>query len=210
MMTETTWPAAWGLLLGLSLCLSIGPANLFILRQGVEGRHVLAACGVAACGDATLVALGIVGLGPLLLGFPMVTRAAALVAALFIGWMGVEALRRGLSPAGGPGPGRPSAGALPLGRVVATALALSLLNPQAHAELILLVGSSAAIYGHDGRVEFGMGVAAASFLWLFLLGFAALRLQPVLLRPGIARCLDLATAALMLALALNMVVNRFG
>lgn len=157
-MLLTTYPTAAGLLFGLSLCLSIGPANLFILRQAAAGRHVLAACGLTAFGDATLVALGVAGLGPLLLGFPGVTRMAALLAALFIGWMGVDALRRAILPAAGPAPGVAHAARLSLGRVAMTALAMSLFNPQAHAELVLLVGSAATVYGRPGQLAFGFGV----------------------------------------------------
>lgn len=206
-MSDQLWPALCGVLLGLSLYSSIGPQNLFILRHGMAGRHVFTACGVSALADTLLVVIGMAGLGPFLLGMPRVTQAASLFAALFIGWLGLEALQRFRMAGRGTGETAVPQAGQRLRQVVLTALALSLLNPQAHAELILVVGSWAASYGVHGRIRFGMGVAAASFIWLFLLGYAAIRLQPLLVQPRVARLIDLTTAVILLTLAASQLLR---
>ena len=44
-----------GFTLGLAMIIPIGAQNAFVLRQGLQGRHVLAVCLTCAGSDALLI-----------------------------------------------------------------------------------------------------------------------------------------------------------
>ena len=58
-----------GLFTGLSLIIAIGAQNAFVIRQGLTRRHVFAVVALCTFIDASLIALGIGGLGAALLGW---------------------------------------------------------------------------------------------------------------------------------------------
>ena len=52
-----------GFALSIGLILAIGPQNAFVMRQGLMRSHVFATCLVCSLADASLIAVGIVGVG---------------------------------------------------------------------------------------------------------------------------------------------------
>src|SRR5919109_1032157 len=62
-MTNALTAAAAGFGTGLSLIVAIGAQNAFVLRQGVRRDAVLAVVGICALSDAVLIALGVGGVG---------------------------------------------------------------------------------------------------------------------------------------------------
>ena len=52
-----------GFLASLGLIVAIGAQNAFVIRQGLTKKHVLLVVAICAAADATLITLGIAGLG---------------------------------------------------------------------------------------------------------------------------------------------------
>ena len=52
-----------GLAFGLSLIIAIGPQNVFILRQGLNRKHVGIVVSICIISDALLIAVGAGGMG---------------------------------------------------------------------------------------------------------------------------------------------------
>ena len=78
-----------------------GPANLFAVATGAErGRHA-ALVGVLGMNAATLVWFGAaaLGLGVLVAAFPLAFKVVAVGGALYVAWLGVQAIRAALKPA---------------------------------------------------------------------------------------------------------------
>ena len=73
-----------GLLTGLSLIVAIGAQNAFVLRQGLLKKHVLVIVLICAISDATLITLGVLGLGSLISALPWLLEV--------IRWVGVASL----------------------------------------------------------------------------------------------------------------------
>ena len=46
-------------MMSLSLIVAIGAQNVFVLRQGLRGEHVLAVCLACAASDAILITVGV-------------------------------------------------------------------------------------------------------------------------------------------------------
>ena len=198
-------PLLAGLGTGLSLIVAIGSQNAFVLRQGLRREHVLPVVLVCALSDLVLIAARVAGLGVLVSRAPVLLAVVRWGGALFLLVLAVQAARRAVRPAtleAAEGGLRMSAGA-----AVGTALALTWLNPHVYLDTVLLLGSVAAGYGHDGRWVVGVVAGIASIVWFTALGFGARVLAPVFARPVAWRVLDGVIALVMAVLAVMLVVE---
>ena len=191
-----------GLLLGASLIMAIGAQNTFVLRQGIRREHVGAVVAVCALLDIALMSAGVMGLGALVTAQPRLLTAAALGGAALLAWYGLMALRRALHPgalqAAGQGP------PLPMGRVVAQALSISLLNPHVYLDTVVLVGAVGARQPAGTQGAFLLGSSLASVLWFALLGYGGRALAPLFTRPMAWRLLDFFVALTMFTIAARL------
>jgi L-lysine exporter family protein LysE/ArgO len=201
---------------GLSLIVAIGAQNAFVLRQGVRRDAVLAVVGICALSDAALIALGVGGVGAVVVAWPSVLTAVALIGGLFLIGYGCLAARRVLRPsalgmeAGGAG-ATGTAGAVAgtpgsRRRAVLTCLAMTWLNPHVYLDTVFLLGSIAADRG-PWRWTFGLGAVIASLVWFAALGFGARLLSPLLARPSAWRVLDALIAATMIVLGVTLIAG---
>ncbi|NJC40782.1 threonine/homoserine/homoserine lactone efflux protein [Brevundimonas alba] len=81
-----------------------GPANLFSVANGVERGPAGALAGVVGMNAATLVWFGAaaLGLGALVVAFPQVFRLVSIAGALYVAWLGINALRGAFRTAADP------------------------------------------------------------------------------------------------------------
>ena len=192
---------AWGqgLVLSLGLIVAIGAQNAFVLRQGLRREHVGAVVAFCALADAVLITAGVMGLGQALGDQPVLTRALAVVGAVFLAWYGWTALRRArhagaLTAAAGEQPMR-------LQAALMQAAAFTLLNPHVNLDTVLLVGSIGAQQPPALRGWFALGASSASVLWFSALGFGARWLAPWFARPRAWQVLDVLIGVTMWALS---------
>lgn len=191
-----------GFLLGFSLILAIGAQNAFVLRQGLRREHVLAVCLVCALSDVVLIAAGVAGFGSLSRLVPWFSDAMRWVGAAFLLAYGAMSLRRAFRGSAALSARRESEA--DLSAAVATALALTWLNPHVYLDTVVLLGSVSA--QSDDRLLFGVGAAAASFAFFFSLGYGARLLAPLFARAGAWQILDLGIAMVMWAIAARLLV----
>jgi L-lysine exporter family protein LysE/ArgO len=196
--------AAAGFGTGLSLIVAIGAQNAFVLRQGARRDAVLAVVGICALSDALLIALGVGGVGAVVVAWPGALRAAGIVGGAFLLCYGALAARRVLRPGTGLRTEGEAAGSRR--RAVLTCLALTWLNPHVYLDTVFLLGSLAADRG-PLRWTFGLGAALASLCWFAALGFGARLLGRFLARPGAWRILDGLVAVTMLVLGATLVAG---
>jgi L-lysine exporter family protein LysE/ArgO len=196
--------AIQGVLLSISLICAIGPQNAFVLRQGLQKRHVFAVATVCALSDVVLIAAGVAGLGAIVQARPALLTGIAIVGALFLFGYGALALRRAfltesLRPAIDEAEG--------LGAALATCLALTFLNPHVYLDTVVLIGGLSARHPGAGAVAFGAGAAFSSVAWFFALAYGARLLAPLFARPIAWRVLDLIVVALMWGIAASLVLE---
>lgn len=204
---EVLSATAAGLGVGMSLIVAIGAQNLFLLRHGIRRDRPVLVAAVCALSDAILIALGVSGVGLLVAAVPWLIVAVRWAGAAFLVGYGALAARRawrgtdaGLrADADGP-PTRTRVGA-----TLATALALTWLNPHVYLDTVFLLGTVAAGYGPD-RWWFAAGAAAASILWFFGLAFGGRLLSGLLASPRSWRILDAVIAVVMVAIGVSLVV----
>ena len=196
--------AVEGFLLGASLIVAIGAQNAFVLRQGLERRHVFAVAAACSVSDAVLIAAGIAGLGTLVRQAPAALRLVAVGGAAFLAAYGLFALRRAFRPAALKPSGTDAPG---LAATLATCLALTWLNPHVYLDTIVLIGGLSARHPPTGALAFGFGATLASFAWFFGLAYGARLMAPVFARPVAWRILDVLIAIVMGVLAVRLVAG---
>lgn len=203
-MWTTNITASWlaGFTVCLSLIISIGAQNLYVLRQAVRGQHVHACVAWCVVSDALLIGIGVAGMAQLLSSQPDV--------ALWLGWGGVLFLlgygsfalwRMGMAPDAAVV--ADSAQVAPRGLLgVLSALAvITLLNPHVYLDTVVLVGSIGARQEGNLKWMFVLGAACASLVWFGLLSFAAQRMRSIFAKPMAWRVLDGVTGVMMWVLA---------
>ncbi|MEV7345816.1 LysE/ArgO family amino acid transporter [Streptomyces sp. NPDC093544] len=202
-MTDALAAAAAGFGTGLSLIVAIGAQNAFVLRQGIRRDAVLAVVGICALSDAALIALGVGGVGAVVVAWPAALTVVALIGGAFLLVYGFLAALRVLRPSA------LEAAAVPAGsrrRVLLTCLALTWLNPHVYLDTVFLLGSIAADRG-PLRWTFGLGAVLASVCWFAALGFGARLLGRFLARPSAWRVLDGLVATTMVAMGAVLIAG---
>ncbi|MFF3349545.1 LysE/ArgO family amino acid transporter [Streptomyces sp. NPDC002779] len=196
--------AAAGFGTGLSLIVAIGAQNAFVLRQGIRRDAVLAVVAICALSDAALIALGVGGVGAVVVAWPGALTAVGWIGGAFLIAYGVLAARRVFRPAGALRTDGDATGSRR--RAVLTCLAMTWLNPHVYLDTVFLLGSVAADRG-DLRWTFGLGAVLASLCWFTALGYGARLLSPLLARPAAWRIVDALVAAMMLVLGASLILG---
>ena len=204
-MTASLAAAAAGFGTGLSLIVAIGAQNAFVLRQGVRRDSVLAVVGICALSDAALIALGVGGLGAVVVAWPDALTLVGWIGGAFLLCYGALAARRVFRPAGGALRTEGEA-AGSRKRAVLTCLALTWLNPHVYLDTVFLLGSVAADRGAL-RWTFGLGAVLASLCWFAALGFGARLLGRFLAKPTAWRVLDGLVAATMITMGAVLIAG---
>ncbi|WP_043307043.1 LysE/ArgO family amino acid transporter [Pseudomonas sp. ML96] len=194
-----------GMLVAAGLIIAIGAQNAFVLAQSLRREHHLPVAALCVLCDAILVAAGVFGLAAVLAQNPTLLAVARWGGAAFLLWLGVQALRRALNPQA-----LQRQDSTPRSRraVLLAALAVTLLNPHVYLDTVLLIGSLGAQQPVPGA--YALGAASASLIWFFTLALGAAWLAPWLARPATWRLLDLGVAAMMFAVAWQLIAHAPG
>jgi L-lysine exporter family protein LysE/ArgO len=201
-----TNPFLTGFALSAALIMAIGAQNLFVLRQGLRREHVGAIVLFCGTADGVLIALGVGGMGALLGAMPRLTMALSLGGAGFLGWYGVQALRRMATP---EAMAVTQEGAISLGRALASTAAFTFLNPHVYLDTVLLMGAAGSAQPAALRPLFVAGAASASFTWFAALGFGARALVPLFAKATAWRVLDAIVGVTMLSLSASLLMHAF-
>lgn len=189
-----------GLLVTAGLIMAIGAQNAFVLAQGLKREHHVPVALLCVLCDALLVTAGVFGLAELLNRDALLMEVARWAGVTFLLGYGALALRRALWPQ--PMAVATSKTPRSRGTVLLAALAITLLNPHVYLDTVLLIGTLGAQQVMPGA--YVLGAASASLLWFLSLALGAARLAPWLARPGTWRLVDLAVAAMMFGVAIQL------
>ncbi|MCC5791278.1 MAG: LysE family transporter [Legionellaceae bacterium] len=192
-----------GLLLGFALIISLGPQNIFLIRQGALRQHALLSATVCFCCDIILMGASIAGLHQVLARHPNLTKWFSLLGALFLFYYGHQALA---SMARQTSPHSSGFDRNKRVQIIAFALGFSLLNPQAIIDSMLIIGSSSSRYS-DHLTAYTLGVLSASLLWFFTLTLTAYHFSSLLTRPKVWSWLNGISGGLMLGMGLLLLYS---
>ncbi|WP_232818085.1 MULTISPECIES: LysE/ArgO family amino acid transporter [Kocuria] len=192
-----------GMLAGLALIVAIGAQNAWVLRQGIRREHVAIVVAVCALADALLITVGTLGIGTLVERFPGVLVALRWGGAAYLIWFAVQSFRSAFSDQSLNQADAPAA-TKSAGRVLATTLALTFLNPHVYLDTVVMLGNLANQQG-DLQWMFSAGAATGSVVWFSVLGIGARALARPLNRPGTWKVIDVGVGVVMLLIAAKMV-----
>ncbi len=200
--------ASAGFVAGAGLIIAIGAQNAFVLRQGLQRRHVGLVVATCALGDVALIVCGVAGVGALVHEWPALLQALRFGGAAFLAAYGLLAARRAWRGSGALAPA--GDGEASRRRVLLACLAFTFLNPHVYLDTMVLLGSLSTRYAGATRWAFAAGACGASVLWFATLGYGARLLLPVFRDPRAWRALDAAMAVFMLALCLLLLLRPLG
>lgn len=195
-----------GMAMGGGLIVAIGAQNAFLLRQGIQRQHVVACLLVCIACDVLLIGLGAGSVGRLVAANALLLGAIRIGGALFLleyGRRAAWAAWRGqdqLMPA-------ERTAMTERGPALRTAVALSLLNPHAWLDTVVLLGAIGAQQPSHGASYFSAGAMAASALWFTTLGLGARWLAPWFAKPLAWRVLDALIALTMWLIAVSLLIG---
>ena len=158
------------------LIVSIGAQNAHVLAAGIRRQHHAAVALLCAACDATLITIGTSGVGSALARSPTLLAWATWGGVAFLLAYGVRSFYSALKPSGLQRMNAP----VSVRAAVLTTLAVSVLNPHAYLDTVVLLGSMSAGFEGAARGSFTLGAILASFSWFFALAFGAKGLAPIL------------------------------
>ncbi|CAB4589307.1 MAG: amino acid transporter [Actinobacteria bacterium] len=186
-----------GLLTGLSLIAAIGAQNAFVIRQGLTRRFVFEVALVSSVLDATLILLGVAGLGVLISSVPILFEVIRWFGVAYLVWFGIGSIRRAINPETMSLDGDTAATRR---TIVLSTVTFSLLNPHVYLDTVVFLGSVANQFA-DSRWWFALGACLASFVWFFSIAYGARSLAPYVTSVRFWQVLDSFIALTMFTIA---------
>lgn len=201
-------PLVHGFMLSLAMIMAIGAQNVFVLKQGINGRHVLVASLICALCDACLIILGSLGLGSVIASYKTVQLVMCGVGSIFLAWYAFNAWKQFLHNK--TIEFSSSAELADVKKIIAMSAAFSFLNPHAWLDTVVVIGSVSSQYEEGLEViAFTVGACLVSFMWFLLLGFLAKKFRAFLLLTKVQKGLNLFIAVLMASISLSLVRYSF-
>ena len=194
-----------GFFTGLSLIIAIGAQNAFVIRQGLTKRYVFTVVAICTIIDASLIALGIGGLGAAIAGLPWLLEVIRWFGVAYLTWFGIKSLVSATKNQTMDAAGVESKSA---GKVITTVLAMSLLNPHVYLDTVIFVGGVGNTFG-DNRWFFAYGAMLASLVWFTSIGYGAKAASRFMSKPVFWKVLDGIIAVIMFTLAITLVFFKF-
>ncbi len=200
------FPFIQGLGLGLGMIVPIGAQNAYLINQGIRRNfHLLAATVCVIC-DVMLIGLGIFGAGEFLSRNPLALQIITVAGIAFLSVYGAVSFKKAVK---GVTTSVESDGKAAMVRgkrgVLLGALAVTLLNPHAYLDTMVILGSIGSQMEQELRLAFAMGTFSASVIWFFSLSSAAAKFAPWLSKPRIQRTIDFIVSLIMWAIAFSLV-----
>jgi len=192
-----------GFFLGISLILAIGAQNAFVLRQGIEGKHVFYVALFCSLSDAFLICIGVIGITFFLNNF--ISQFSNILFGFSALWLfGYGALKFKAvfkSNVTLESEASTARGILPTLSIIAI---LTFANPHVYLDTMVLIGTvSQQFYGSE-KISFALGASIASFVFFFSLAYGAKQLAPIMKSRTSWRILDFIIALVMFSIAIKL------
>ncbi|MEO8151785.1 MAG: LysE/ArgO family amino acid transporter [Rhizobacter sp.] len=184
------------------LIVAIGAQNALVLRQGLTRTHVGPVVVVCTLSDWLLIALGVFGLGAVIQSSPLLLQTFRFGGAAFLLVYGLRSAHQAWRGQGTWVQADPRSNTLTA--TLASALALTYLNPHVYLDTVVLLGGVGAQHGADGRFAFSAGAGLASLMWFVTLGYGAAAAARWLRHPAVWRGIDAGVAVVMFGVAAQL------
>jgi L-lysine exporter family protein LysE/ArgO len=193
-----------GFILAISLIMAIGAQNAFVLKQGLQQKHLLLTALTCAIADGFLIVIGVSSMAEVIQDFPMITSGLRWAGALFLITYGLRSFWSVFHPHVLIASLTQSQSSSRLATFIAL-LGFTFLNPHAYIDTILLLGTVGAEHAYPHNILFTLGAVLASFVWFFSLTYGASTLSPLFKKPRAWQILDTVNGFIMIGIAISLI-----
>lgn len=194
-----------GLLLGISLVATLGPQNVFLIRQGSQRQHVALSAIVCFLADFILVTGSVVGLHDLLAAHERAKDALTWFGIVFLMGYGIRALKKAVNSSRSLAVKQQNK--VTRLQIIVFALGFSLINPHAIIDSLVLIGGGSAQFPGQEAV-FLMGVLSSSLLWFTALTMTVYYFSNAISRPSVWRTIEFLGGILMVSLGIKLILSQ--
>ena len=194
-----------GLALSIGLIVAIGAQNAFLLNRALRNQHQYPVALFCSVADASLICLGIFGMGSLVQSQPQLLFWVTWGGVLFLfiyGALSFKAATKQHSIQEDY-----SVSEYSLTKALTITASVSLLNPHAYLDTLVLLGGISSQYVGSDKIWFGFGAVSASFIWFFSLAWGARWLMPIFKNPLAWRVLDGFIGIIMWSIAAGLIAH---
>lgn len=186
--------------IALSLILSIGAQNAFVLRQCIKKEHAFTVIAIAIASDMILISIGVFLFAYVKHALPFIESFARYAGMIFLyiyGGMNIYAAlfkQETLSTFDT----KPAS----FKKVVLLMLTITWLNPHVYLDTVLLMSAVASHY--DNLIHFWLGASFASVFLFVNLGLFAKFLRPLFKKAMTWKILNFGTGVLLISIAIQL------
>lgn len=194
-------PLLQGLFLGGSMIIPLGAQNSHVLNHGIKKNHHFLAASICMLCDVVLIALGVFGGAKLIATSPTLVTVISWGGILFLcGYAGLSFRQAWLNNYNSAQEKAEKNHKKPW-LVIASTLAVTLLNPHVYLDTVLILGSVGGQFEGNEKIAFALGTMLASMLWFYSLAGAAAKMSPWLNQAKVKRVIDTLVGLIMCAIA---------
>lgn len=191
-----------GVILGAGMIIPIGAQNAYILGQGINRNHHLLAATLCILCDITLILAGIFGAGALINSSEWLMLLITWGGVIFLSLYGVLSFKSVIKNMYEVS--RNKVSLKPKKIVIATTLAVTLLNPHVYLDTVMILGSVGGQFKDNAQLAFAGGTIIASIIWFYGLATGAAKMGPFLSQPKVLRLIDFIVGCIMWFIAFSL------
>lgn len=184
------------------MIIPIGAQNAYILGQGINRNHHLLAATLCILCDITLILAGIFGAGALINSSEWLMLLITWGGVIFLSLYGVLSFKSVIKNMYEVS--RNKVSLKPKKIVIATTLAVTLLNPHVYLDTVMILGSVGGQFKDNAQLAFAGGTIIASIIWFYGLATGAAKMGPFLSQPKVLRLIDFIVGCIMWFIAFSL------
>jgi L-lysine exporter family protein LysE/ArgO len=188
----------------LSLIAAIGAQNTFLLRQGLMKQHVLLVVLTCLICDIAMMALGVFAVDSIVTN-PTLENILTLGGAIFLFTYGAYSFKSAYNGNSRISIEQQNTAPKTAIQILAMALAVTLLNPHAYLDVIVVLGGICVPLDLNEKQMFFIGATIGSIIWFFSIGYGARFLIPVFKSKHAWRVFDTLTGLIMWSIATSLI-----
>jgi L-lysine exporter family protein LysE/ArgO len=186
--------------LGLSQIAAIGLQNIFILKNGIQKKPMFAICLACALCDILMICFGIFFAGASISAHKNYIAIFQFLGASFLLFYGLKLLKNSFKKKLLDLENTQNQNNKMLGAVIA----VSILNPHAWVDAVIIIGSMSTKYSDFDKVYFALGCIIASIVWFFCLGYFSKKISHLFVNPMTWNILDFVMSFVMFYLSYSL------
>lgn len=198
-MTLSLMPMLKGFVIGAGLIIPIGAQNSYILSQAIRRNHHIMAATICIICDVFLMSVGVFGGGALINSNSFLSTLITWGGIIFLTVYGAIFFKEFYLANKGELVKEMSPSTRKV--VIFTTLAVTLLNPHAYLDTVVIIGSISGQFDDADKVTFLIGTLFASICWFYALSLGAAKMSPWLSTRKVQRAINLLVACLMWGIA---------